>query len=84
MGGITFHDVHTPECADQIGKCGNAEIAIGYSAGYYTGAQCVADLMIDEGMFGYEGIIRLMGLLKQAVLAPTAVETMIEAYGLIV
>lgn len=83
-GGVQFHDIHAPECADQIGTIGQADIAIGYSAGYYTGASHVADLMIDEGMFGYGGVVRLMSLLQKAVLSPTAVETMIESYGLIV
>ena len=84
MSSVKFHNVHNPECAERIGKCSNAHIAIGYSAGYYTGAQYVADIMIDEGMFGYGGITRLMALLKQATREPIAVEAMIEEYGLIV
>lgn len=84
MSNVKFHNVHDPECAERIGKCSNAQIAIGYSAGYYTGAKYVADIMIDEGMFGYGGITRLMALLKQAIREPIAVEAMIEEYGLIV
>lgn len=83
-GKVEFHNIHDPQYAEMIGSIGSAEVAIGYSAGYYTGAKYVADLMIDEGMFGFGGIIRLMELIKKAYLNPTAVETMIESYGLIV
>ena len=84
MGSIDFHDIHDPAAADAVGKTGSAEIAIGYSAGYYSGAKHVVDLMIDEGMFGYGGLCRLMQMLRQAVESTSSVEAMIESYGLII
>ena len=84
LGSIGFHDIHNPETVDMIGRIGSAEIAIGYSAGYYSGANHVVDLMIDEGMFGYGGLCRLMRMLRQAVDSTSTVESMIESYGLII
>ena len=84
MGSIDFHDIHNPEAVDMIGRIGSAEIAIGYSAGYYCGVNHVVDLMIDEEMFGYGGLCRLMQMLRQAVESTSSVEAMIESYGLII
>ena len=81
---VTFHDVHDPGYAQRIGSTGDADIAIGYTAGYYTGSEHTADLMIDEGMFGFGGIIRLMQLIIDAAKAKSDVKSMIDAYGLIV
>lgn len=84
IGTIEFHDIHDPQYSEQVGSIGRAELAIGYSAGYYTGANHVVDLMIDDGMFGYGGVCRLMELMQQAIESPVAVQTMIESYGLII
>ena len=37
-----------------------------------------------EGMFGYYGVIRLMGMLVESVKAPQDLHKMIESYGLVV
>ncbi|MBQ2697682.1 MAG: oxidoreductase, partial [Clostridia bacterium] len=79
-----FHSIFSPENVRQVGRMGSAEIAIGYSAGYHTGAPIVVDQMTDEGMFGYRGIARLMEKLCQSIAHPQALEAMIESYGLIV
>ena len=82
--GIAFHSVSDPVTRERKGRLGRAEIAVGYVAGYDSGAPFAVDLMMDEGMFGYDGIIRLMEKLVQAVREPTALEAMIESYGLII
>jgi hypothetical protein len=82
--GIAFHSVSDPMTRERKGQLGRAEIAVGYVAGYDSGAPFAVDLMMDEGMFGYDGIVRLMEKLVQAVREPTALEAMIESYGLII
>ena len=67
---------------NKIGKCGIAEIAVGF-AGYFAGAESVVDLLGDEGMFGYYGIELLMNLLIESVSHPKDLRKMIEAYGLV-
>lgn len=81
---VCFHDIHAAENVRRIGSLGNADIAIGYSAGYYTGAASIVDLMTDEGMFGYYGVSRMMRLLRDSVEHPQSLEPMIASYGLIV
>ena len=81
---IVFHDIHSPDNYRNIGQIGSADIAIGYSAGYYTGAASVVDLVSDEGMFGFHGVKTLMEKLDSAVTDPRSLEPMIESYGLIV
>lgn len=79
-----FHSIFAPENVRTIGHMGAADIAIGYSAGYHTGAPIVVDLMTDEGMFGYHGVVCLMERLCRSIENPQALEVMIESYGLIV
>ena len=81
---IVFHDIHSPDNYRNIGQIGSADIAIGYSAGYYTGVASVVDLVSDEGMFGFHGVKTLMEKLGSAVTDPRSLEPMIESYGLIV
>lgn len=81
---IVFHDIHSPDNWNHVGHIGFADIAIGYSAGYYTGAPSVVDLVADEGMFGYSGVKTLMQSLISAVDSPKSLKPMLESYGLIV
>jgi len=80
---IVIHDIKDPSMVNKIGKCGNAEIAIGYDAGYFSGAKSVVDLIGDEGMFGYYGVELLMNRLVESITDPKDLRTMIEAYGLV-
>ncbi|MDO9522379.1 MAG: nitrogenase component 1 [Methanocorpusculum sp.] len=80
---IVIHDTKDPAMTNNIGKCGMAEIAVGYDAGYFAGAESVVDLLGDEGMFGYYGVELLMNLLIESVSHPKDLRKMIEAYGLV-
>ncbi len=80
---IQIYDTGDPGMIDKIGKCGNAKIAIGYDAGYFSGAESVVNLTGDEGMFGYYGVELLMNMLIKSVMQPEDLQTMIEAYGLV-
>lgn len=59
-------------------------LAVGFDAGYITGARHVAGLVNDEGMFGFHGVGRLMDMLLAAYQEPADLEEMIASYGLVV
>lgn len=59
-------------------------LAIGVEGAYLSGSKYVADLFNDNGMFGYDGVVRLMQLLVEAVKAPVDLEELINSYGLVV
>ena len=59
-------------------------IAIGYNAAYTEKAKHVVDLIQDEYMFGYSGIMKLMEKMTKCYLEPMSLKEMIEKYGLVV
>ncbi len=59
-------------------------LAIGVEGAYLSGSRYVADLFNDEGMFGYDGVKRLMRLLTEAVKVPTDLKALINDYGLVI
>ena len=59
-------------------------LGIGVEGAYLAGSRHVADLFNDAGMFGYDGIVRLMGLMEGAMEAEVDLEQMINGYGLVV
>jgi nitrogenase molybdenum-iron protein alpha/beta subunit len=63
---------------------GLSDLAIGYNAGYMSGAKSVVNLVYDETMFGYQGVCKLMEKIEEAYLHPKDLQTMINAYGLVV
>jgi hypothetical protein len=59
-------------------------LAIGVEGAYLAGSKHTADLFNDGGMFGYDGVCRLMALLKEAAKKETDLEELINGYGLVV
>lgn len=59
-------------------------LAVGVEGAYLAGSRYVANLFNDEGMFGYDGICRLMRLLIDAVENPVDLKDVINDYGLVV
>jgi len=59
-------------------------MAIGYNAAYIEKANYVVDLIQDEYMFGYNGIMKLMEKMTKCYSEPMALKEIIEKYGLVV
>lgn len=59
-------------------------LALGFEGGYLAGSVHVADLFMDGGMFGYDGIIRLMRSMREAMDKTTSLKTLIDSKGLVV
>ena len=59
-------------------------LAIGMEGAYLSGSRHVADLLADLGMFGYDGVCRLMEMMEQAALTETDLKKQINDYGLVV
>ena len=63
---------------------GENYLCIGFDCGYMTGSDRVADLMEDEGMFGFYGTRHLMEMLREAYQSKADVREMIVKAGLII
>ncbi len=59
-------------------------LAVGFEGAYLTGAVYVANLMHDERLYGYHGILRLASLLEEALREPADLQAFIQAYGIVV
>lgn len=59
-------------------------LAIGVEGAYLAGSRHVADLFNDGGMFGYDGVCRLMKLIEEAAKTETDLKQLINGYGLVV
>lgn len=59
-------------------------LAIGVEGAYLSASKYVADLFNDGGMFGYDGVKRLMRLMVEAIKAPIDLEALINDYGLVI
>ena len=59
-------------------------LCIGFDCGYMTASQKVVNIIEDEGMFGYYGIVRLMELMKDAYNSDADVNEIISKAGLII
>lgn len=70
--------------AVKFGYDGEHHLCIGFDCGYMTGSTKVANLMQDEGMYGYDGICRLMDMLMEAYHGDADVKTMIKEAKLII
>lgn len=59
-------------------------LSIGMEGAYLSDSRHVADLLGDLGMFGYDGVCRLMEMMEQAALTETDLKKQINDYGLVV
>lgn len=59
-------------------------LAVGVEGAYLAGSRHVADLFNDSGMFGYDGVCRLMKLIEAAAERETDLKELINGYGLVV
>lgn len=59
-------------------------VAIGFEGAYLRQSDYVVDLSEDEGMYGYNGVRRLMAMLEKAIVEKADLRKMIEEYGAVV
>lgn len=70
--------------AVKFGHEGDHHLCIGFDSGYMTGSTKVANLMQDEGLYGYDGICKLMDMMMDAYHSDADVKTMIKEAKLII
>ncbi|MBQ7797199.1 MAG: oxidoreductase [Lachnospiraceae bacterium] len=63
---------------------GEPYLCIGFDCGYMTGSDKVVNIMQDEGMYGYDGICRMMDMVMEAYHGGADVKTMIKEAKLII
>ena len=59
-------------------------VAIGFDAAYIAGASRVVPIVNDAGMFGYQGIARLMRALREEAAYPQDLKKLIDDYGVVI
>jgi hypothetical protein len=63
---------------------GKKYLCIGFDCGYMTGSGKVLNIMEDEGLYGYDGICRMMDGMMEAYCYKADVKSMIREAGLII
>ncbi len=63
-------------------KCSEKSLAIGQKAAYFTGSEYFVNIVEGGGMYGFDGIVRLAGLMKEAFICPKNVRELIQIKGL--
>ena len=58
--------------------------AIGFEGAYIMQCRYVLNLFSDEGMFGYDGVIRLIQMMQDAYKNPVSLQELLDNYGLVV
>ncbi len=59
-------------------------LALGFEAGYISASEYVVNLVNDDGLFGYDGVRRLMNMMSEAVETKADLQKMIKEYGLVI
>ncbi|MHC6179784.1 nitrogenase component 1 [Clostridium sp. JNZ X4-2] len=62
-------------------KCSEKILAIGQKAAYFTGSEYFVNIVEGGGMYGFDGIVRLAGLMKEAFTYPKDVRRLIQMKG---
>jgi hypothetical protein len=63
-------------------KCREKSLAIGQKAAYFTGSEYFVNIVEGGGMYGFDGIVRLAGLMKEAFIYPKNARELIQIKGL--
>ena len=80
---IVFTDPMHPQSV-QYPHEGEEYLCIGFDCGYITKSKKLVELVEDEGLFGYSGVMELMNRMQDAFLTKADVNKMIEGAGLII
>lgn len=81
---LKIYDCGDPAMSSMVGKCGSADIAIGFNAAYFTMAQRSVDIVQDRGLFGFYGIERLMDKIEESTKSPTDFHRQVENANLVI
>jgi hypothetical protein len=63
-------------------RCSEKSLAIGQKAAYFTGSRYFVNIVEGGGMYGFDGIVKLAGLMKEAFMRPKNVRQLIQMKGL--
>ena len=59
-------------------------LALGFQSGYISASEYVVNWVNDDGLFGYDGVCRLMDMMVSALDEKADLERMIKEYGLVI
>ncbi len=63
-------------------KCCEKSLAIGQKAAYFTESEYFVNIVEGGGMYGFDGIVRLTGHMKEAFICPKNIQDHIKMKGL--
>ena len=70
--------------ASMVGRCGQYDLAIGNNAGYFSDTRAIADIVLDQGMFGYDGLYRLLDEMVKALRQPIPLKQLVMNANLVI
>lgn len=73
-----------PIMCERYQDCGRVDLAVGFTAGYFMQTSRIANVMHDEGLFGYRGVASLMRSMRSAVEDPKDLRSLVKAYGIVI
>lgn len=81
---VTIVNAVHPELVKQEYQNNENYLCIGFDCGYATGSNKVMNIMLDDGLFGYHGVEKMMEGMMKAFENGTDVKEMIEEAHLII
>jgi hypothetical protein len=81
--GIRAYLPRSPANISLRAECEDA-LALGFEAAYITGSRHIANVNGDHGMFGYDGVTRLMRILIDAKRNEFALDELMDEYGVVI
>lgn len=81
---IGYFRCSEPRMSSMVGRCGEYDLAIGNNAGYFSKSKAVADVVLDQGMFGYDGLYRLLDAMIMAWKNPIPLRQLVTEANLVI
>ena len=82
--GLEIYDCSDPSMRPKVGRCGEADISIGYNAAYFARTKHSADVVLDRGMFGFSGIRMLMEKIEESLTCDEGLVRQVEGANLVI
>ena len=81
---VEFFRCSEPEMSSMVGKCGQYDLAVGNNAGYFSRSKAIADVVLDQGMFGYDGLYKLLDEMAKAWRNPVPLRQLVADANLVI
>ena len=83
IDGFQSFDCSGPAMSGRIGKCSEADLAVGFNAGYFTNAKYITKNTADRGNLGFAGIESMMNEMTEAIDNPRDLKDIVTEANLV-